>query len=139
MSLSGAELHTLLAASGRIAVVGHSDKPYRTSYHIGQYLRAAGYRVWAVNPQLRSVLDEPAYPDLRSLPEPVDIVNIFRRSEHVAQIVADAIAVGARAVWTQIGVEDGAAAERARAAGLIVVMNRSIMVEHQRLGIPRRA
>ena len=139
MNLSDAELHNLLAASGRIAVVGHSDKPYRDSYQIGQYLRRAGYKVFAVNPHLRSADDEPAYPDLRSLPEPVDIVNVFRRSEHLAQVVTDAIAVGARAVWGQFGVEDAAAAERGRAAGLIVVMNRCIKVEHQRLGIPRRA
>ncbi len=139
MRVSDAELHTLPASSGRIAVVGHSDKPYRASYQIGQYLREAGYRVFAVNPLLRSLLDEPAYPDLRSLPEPVDMVNVFRRSEHLAQVVTDAIAVGARAVWTQFGVEDAAAAERGRAAGLTISMNRCLKVEHQRLGIPRRA
>jgi predicted CoA-binding protein len=139
MKHSDAELHTLLASSGRIAVVGHSDKPYRDSYQIGQYLRQAGYRVYAVNPNLRSSNDDPAYPDLRSLPEPVDIVNVFRRSEHLAQIISDAIAIGARAVWGQYGVEDAAAAERGRAAGLMVVMNRCIKVEHLRLGIPRRA
>jgi uncharacterized protein len=139
MKHSDAELHTLLASSGRIAVVGHSDKPYRDSFQIGQYLRRAGYKVYAVNPNLRSADDEPAYPDLRSLPEPVDIVNVFRRSEHFAQVVSDAIAIGARAVWGQFGVEDAAAAERGRAAGLMVVMNRCIKVEHQRLGIPRRA
>ncbi len=139
MKHSDAELHTLLASSGRIAVVGHSDKPYRDSFQIGQYLRRAGYKVYAVNLNLRSADDEPAYPDLRSLPEPVDIVNVFRRSEHFAQVVSDAIAIGARAVWGQFGVEDAAAAERGRAAGLMVVMNRCIKVEHQRLGIPRRA
>lgn len=139
MSLSDAELHNLLASSARIAVVGHSDKPYRASYQIGQYLRQAGYIVFAVNPHLRSAADDPAYPDLRSLPEPVDIVNVFRRSEHLAQIVHDAIAIGARAVWGQFGVEDAAAAERGRAAGLVVVMNRCIKVEHQRLGIRGRA
>jgi hypothetical protein len=139
MKHSDAELHTLLASSGRIAIVGHSDKPYRDSYQIGQYLRQAGYRVYAVNPNLRSSNDDPAYPDLRSLPEPVDIVNVFRRSEHLAQIISDAIAIGARAVWGQYGVEDAAAAERGRAAGLMVVMNRCIKVEHLRLGIPRRA
>ncbi len=139
MKHSDAELHALLASSGRIAVVGHSDKPYRDSYQIGQYLRRAGYKVYAVNPYLRSADDEPAYPDLRSLPEPVDIVNVFRRSEHLAQVISDAIAIGARAVWGQFGVEDAAAAERGRAAGLMVVMNRCIKVEHMRLGIPRRA
>ncbi len=139
MKHSDAELHALLASSGRIAVVGHSDKPYRDSFQVGQYLRRAGYIVFAVNPFLRSVDGNPAYPNLRSLPEPVDIVNVFRRSEHLAQVVGDAIAVGARAVWGQFGVEDAAAAERGRAAGLVVVMNRCIKVEHLRLGIPRRA
>jgi predicted CoA-binding protein len=139
MPFSDAELHNLLASSARIAVVGHSDKPYRDSYQIGQYLRRAGYIVFAVNPHLRSSEDDPAYPDLRSLPEPVDIVNVFRRSQHLAQVVSDAIAIGARAVWGQFGVEDVAAAERGRAAGLIVVMNRCIKVEHMRLGISRRA
>ena len=139
MKHSDAELHALLASSGRIAVVGHSDKPYRDSFQIGQYLRRAGYIVFAVNPHMRSVDDNPAYPDLRSLPEPVDIVNVFRRSEHLAQVMSDAIAIGARAVWSQFGVEDAAAAERGRAAGLMVVMNRCIKVEHLRLGIPRRA
>ena len=139
MKHSDAELHTLLASSGRIAIVGHSDKPYRDSYQIGQYLRQAGYRVYAVNPNLRSSNDDPAYPDLRSVPEPVDIVNVFRRSEHLAQVISDAIAIRARAVWGQFGVEDAAAAERGRAAGLMVVMNRCIKVEHMRLGILRRA
>jgi predicted CoA-binding protein len=139
MKHSDAELHALLASSGRIAVVGHSDKPYRDSYQIGQYLRRAGYKVYAVNPHLRSVDGDPAYPDLRSLPEPVDIVNVFRRSEHLAQVISDAIAIRARAVWGQFGVEDAAAAERGRAAGLMVVMNRCIKVEHMRLGILRRA
>jgi uncharacterized protein len=139
MNLSDAELHTLLASSARIAVVGHSDKPYRDSFQIGHYLRRAGYIVFAVSPRLRSAEDDPAYPDLRSVPEPVDIVNVFRRSEHFAQVVSDAIAIGARAVWGQFGVEDAAAAERGRAAGLVVVMNRCIKVEHMRLGIPRRA
>jgi len=139
MTLSDAELHNLLASSARIAVVGHSDKPYRASYQIGQYLRQVGYIVFAVNPHLRTAGDAPAYPDLRRLPEPVDIVNVFRRSEHLAQIMSDAIAIGARAVWGQFGVEDAAAAERGRAAGLVVVMNRCIKVEHQRLGIRRRA
>lgn len=138
MTLSDAELHNLLAASARIAVVGHSDKPYRDSYTVGQYLRHAGYRVYAVNPHIHSVLGDQAYPDLRSLPEPVDIVDVFRRSEFLAQVVAEAIAIGARAVWSQLGVKDDEAAARARAAGLIMVMDRCIKIEHLRLGIPRR-
>jgi uncharacterized protein len=136
---SDSALHDLLAASRTIAVVGHSDKPYRDSYGVAQYLRESGYRVYAVNPNLRSVSGDIAYPGLRQLPERIDIVDVFRRAEHLAQIVEDAIAIGARAVWGQFGVVDPAAAERAQAAGLVVVMDRCIKVEHHRLGMPRRA
>jgi predicted CoA-binding protein len=133
-----AALHDLLAARRTIAVVGHSDKPYRDSYGVAQYLRDSGYTVFAVNPTLRTVADGPAYPDLRSLPEHIDIVDVFRRAEHLSQIVDDAIAIGARAVWGQFGVVDASAAERAQAAGLVMVMDRCIKVEHHRLGMPRR-
>jgi len=134
-----AALHDLLAASRTIAVVGHSDKPYRDSYGVAQYLRQSGYQVYAVNPNLRTVAGDIAYPDLRHLPERIDIVDVFRRAEHLAQIVEDATAIGARAVWGQFGVVDPAAAARAEAAGLMVVMDRCIKVEHHRLGMPRRA
>jgi len=139
MNPPDAALHDLLAASRTIAVVGHSDKPYRDSYGVAQYLRQSGYKVYAVNPNLRTVAGDIAYPNLRALPERIDIVDVFRRAEHLAQIVEDAIAIGARAVWGQFGVVDPAAAERAQAAGLIVVMDRCIKVEHRRLGMPRRA
>jgi len=134
-----AALHDLLAASRTIAVVGHSDKPYRDSYGVAQYLRQVGYQVYAINPNLRTVAGDIAYPDLRHLPERIDIVDVFRRAEHLAQIVEEAIAIGARAVWGQFGVVDQAAATRAQAAGLIMVMDRCIKVEHHRLGMPRRA
>ncbi len=137
MNPSDAALHDLLAASRTIAVVGHSDKPYRDSYGVAQYLRQSGYRVYAVNPNLRTVAGDIAYPNLRQLPERIDIVDVFRRAEHLATIVEDAIAIGARAVWGQFGVVDPAAAARAQAAGLIVVMDRCIKVEHHRLGMPR--
>jgi uncharacterized protein len=139
MSASDAELHDLLAASRTIAVVGHSDKPYRDSHNVAQYLRSAGYVVYAINPNLRSVAGDIAYPDLRRLPERIDIVNVFRRSEHLPQIVEDAIAIGARAVWAQLGIANNTAAERAQAAGLLLIMNRCIQIDHRRLGMPRRA
>ena len=88
MSPSDAELHDLLAAARTIAVVGHSDKPYRDSHNVAQYLRQAGYVVYAINPNLRSVAGDIAYPDLRHLPERIDIVNVFRRSEHLPQMIA---------------------------------------------------
>jgi predicted CoA-binding protein len=138
MTASDAELHELLAAARTIAVVGHSDKPYRDSHSVAQYLRQAGYVVYAINPNLRSVAGDIAYPDLRHLPERIDIVNVFRRSEHLPQIVEDAIAIGARAVWAQLGIANETAAERAQAAGLFLIMNRCIQVDHRRLGMPRR-
>jgi predicted CoA-binding protein len=137
MTLSDAALHDLLAAARTIAVVGHSDKPYRDSYTVARYLRRAGYKVFAVNPNLRTVDGEIAYPGLRQVPAKIDIVNVFRRPEFLPQIVDDAIAVGARAVWGQLGVAHLPAAQHAQAAGLVVVMDRCIMVEHRRLGMPR--
>jgi predicted CoA-binding protein len=135
---SDAELHDLLAAAHTIAVVGHSDKPYRDSYNIGRYLRGVGYIVYPVNPNLTTLNGETVYPDLRALRDPIDIVNVFRRSEYLPQIVEDAIAIGARALWTQYGVIHAAAVERAEAAGLRVVQDHCIMVEHRRLGLPRQ-
>lgn len=131
-------LHDLLASARTIAVVGHSDKPYRDSYLIARYLRAAGYVIYPVNPNLHTLNGEQVYSDLRQVPERVDIVNVFRRAEHLPEIVEDAIATGARTVWGQFGVMHPAAEQRAQAAGLAVVVDRCIKVEHQRLGLPRR-
>ncbi len=131
-------LHELLAAARTIAVVGHSDKPFRDSYMIARYLRNAGYVVYPVNPHLHTLNGEQVYSDLRQIPGQIDIVNVFRRAEYLPAIVEDAIAVGARAVWGQFGVADPAAEQRAQAAGLKVVVDRCIKVEHQRLGLPRR-
>jgi predicted CoA-binding protein len=119
----------ILSGATHIAVVGLSDKPYRTSYQIAETLLASGYTVWPVNPVLETWVGLPAYPDLASLPRPADIVNVFRRSEFVGAIVDEAIATGARSLWTQLGVIDYAAARRAEEAGLDVVMDRCIAVE----------
>lgn len=131
-------LHDLLAAARTIAVVGHSDKPYRDSYMIARYLRAAGYVIYPVNPNLHTINGEQVYSDLRQIPDRIDIVDVFRRAEYLPAIVEDAIAVGARSVWGQFGVMHPAAEQRAQAAGLMVVVDRCIKVEHQRLGLPRR-
>ncbi|MCC6188233.1 MAG: CoA-binding protein [Anaerolineales bacterium] len=139
MSLAGAALYDLLAAAHTIAVVGHSDKPDRASYSVARYLRDAGYWVYPVNPNLRSLDGDTVYPDLRAVPGRIDIVNVFRRPEHLWQIAEDAIAIGARALWTQLGVVHPGAAQRAEAAGLVVVQDRCIMVEHRRLGLPRHS
>jgi len=127
------ELHDLLKRSKVIAVVGHSDKPHRTSYRIGQYLRDAGYKVYPVNPIVPDIDGEPSYPNLAAVPEPIDIVDVFRRSEYLPEIVDEAIAAGAKVIWTQLGVVDEGAALRAEEAGLDVVMDRCIMVDHRQL------
>ena len=135
MSTPDAEMRDLLTTSRTIAVVGHSDKPHRDSHRIAQYLREVGYRVYAVNPTLEAIDGERVYPDLQSLPEPIDIVDVFRRAIFLPEIVEAAVAIHARAVWGQLGVSHTQAEARARAAGLIVVSNRCILVEHERLGI----
>ena len=127
------EIRRLLRESRTIAVVGHSDKPYRDSYKIARYLRAAGYRVFAVNPNLTEIEGEPVYPDLQSLPEPIDLVDVFRHARYFPAVVEDAIAIHAKAVWGQLGVSHPAAEARAHQAGLGVVSNRCILVEHERL------
>lgn len=116
-----------------IAVVGLSDNPMRTSYGIARYLQQAGYRIVPVNPEVTEVLGERAYPNLQTVPYDIDLVNMFRRSSLVGVHVDEAIDKGANMVWMQLGVVDHAAAEHARRAGLDVVMNRCIMVEHRRL------
>jgi len=116
----------------RIAVVGLSSDPYRDSFNVARYMKSQGYDILPVNPNEREVLGLRAYPDLASLPEPPEVVNVFRRPEFVAQVVEEAIEVGAKAIWLQFGVIDMEAAHRAREAGLIVVMDRCIKVEHMR-------
>lgn len=123
----------ILRNSRVIAVVGLSAKKRRPSFGVSEYMQRAGYRIIPVNPNETSVLGEPAYPDLEKVPEKVDIVNIFRRSEFVPQLVDAAIRIGAKAIWMQEGVVHEEAAARARAAGLAVVMDRCILKEHRRL------
>jgi predicted CoA-binding protein len=123
----------LLRTSRTIAVVGLSGKRYRPSYGVSEYMQRAGYRIIPVNPEIPEVLGEKSYTDLESVPETIDIVDIFRRSEYVPEIVEAAIRKGAKAVWMQEGVIHEAAADRARAAGLEVVMDRCILKEHRRL------
>ena len=123
----------LLTEAKTIAVVGLSGKRLRTSYGVSEYMRSAGYRIIPVNPNETEVFGEKSWPDLDAVPGHVDVVNIFRRSEFAGPVVDAAIRVGARGVWMQEGVLDEAAAARARAAGLIVVMDRCILKEHRRM------
>jgi len=123
----------ILASARTIAVVGLSHKRYRPSHGVAEYLKRAGYRIIPVNPYETEVLGEQSYPDLDTVPEPVDIVDIFRRSEFVPEIVEAAIRKGAKLVWMQEGVIHEEAAERARQAGIAVVMDRCILKDHRRL------
>ena len=112
-----------LRNSKTIAVVGLSDNPDRPSYGVTKYMQSQGYRIIPVNPMIEEVLGEKSYPDLKSVPEPIDMVDIFRRSELVGPVVDEAIEVGAKYIWMQDGVVDEAAAARAEAAGIPVIMN----------------
>lgn len=116
-----------------IAVVGLSPKRFRPSYGVSEYMQAQGYRIIPVNPGHSEILGEKCYRRLEDIPEPVEIVNIFRRSEEVGPVVDSAIQIGAKAVWMQEGIEHEEAAAKARAAGLEVVMDRCILKEHRRL------
>ena len=122
----------LLRSSRVIAVVGLSSKKFRPSYGVAEYMQREGYRIIPVNPNETEVLGEKAYARLEDVPEQIDIVDIFRRSEFVLPLVESAIRLGAKAIWMQEGVEDEAAAKKARDAGLFVVMDRCILKEHSR-------
>ena len=122
----------LLKKYKTIAVVGLSSNPMRPSYDVTEYMQAAGYRIIPVNPNERKVLGEKSYARLEDVPEKIDIVNVFRRAEEVPAVVESAIRVGAKVVWMQSGIENEAAAERARAAGIVVIEDACILVEHRR-------
>lgn len=122
----------LLKSSRTIAIVGLSSRKFRPSYGVAEYLKSAGYRIIPVNPQETEVLGEKSYARLEDIPEKVDVVDIFRRSEFVPEIVDAAIRIGARAVWMQEGVVHAQAAEKAQQAGLFVVMDHCLLKEHAR-------
>jgi hypothetical protein len=126
-------IEQLLKESKVVAVVGLSPNPARDSNRIARYLKAQGYRVIPVNPNAEEVLGERCYPSLAAVPEKIDLVDIFRRSEDVPPIVDDAIAAGAKVVWMQLGIVHQEAAQKAADAGLDVVMDKCTMVEHRLL------
>lgn len=121
----------ILADAKTIAVVGLSSRPSRAGYYVPAYLQSVGYRIIPVNPHISEALGEEAYPDLASVPEPVDLVLIFQRSDKVPPFVDGAIEIGAEAVWMQLGIFNQEAADKASAAGLLVVQNACMMVEHR--------
>jgi len=122
----------ILRGSRTIAVVGLSSNPMRASHGVAEYLKNAGYRIIPVNPNETEVLGEKAYARLEDVPEPVDIVDVFRRAEEVGALAESAIRIGAKVLWMQLGIENAGAAEKARTAGLVVVEDSCLMVEHKR-------
>lgn len=128
-------IRRILEECRTIAVVGLSSKNTRPSNGVAAYMRRNGYKVIAVNPNETEVFGERAYPDLASVTDPIDLVDVFRRSEEAGKVVDDAIAVGAKAVWMQEGVIDHGAAQRATDAGMMVVMDRCWLKEHRRLAL----
>ncbi len=127
-------LAEILRVSRTVAVVGLSDKPERPSYDVAGYLAAHGYVIIPVNPMIKEWKGIKAYPSLSDIPMKVDVVDIFRKSEDVPPVVDEAIRIGAKAVWMQLGRVNEEAAEKARKAGLSVVMDRCMKIEHAKLG-----
>jgi predicted CoA-binding protein len=134
------QIATALSTARTVAVVGCSPNPDRPSHAIARYLMEQGYRIIPVNPGHREILGEPCYRSLSEIPRevPVDIVDVFRRSDHVAPVAEEAIARGVGFFFMQMGVVDPASARRLEAAGIPVAMDRCILVEHATRGLPRR-
>src|SRR6185295_6888217 len=135
---SDQELTQLLTDATTIAIVGASSNPEKTSYGIMQKLQKAGYRVIPVNPRETEILGERSYPSLIDVPERIDIVDVFRRAEDTPGIADDAVTIGAKALWLQSGIVSEEAAARAKAGGMIVVMDACIGATHSLLRIPRK-
>ena len=125
-------IQRLLRDTRTIAIVGLSTDPQRASWFVGSYLQKEGYRVIPVNPKAETILGEKAYPDLASIPEPVDLVNVFRPAAEATALARDAVAIKARAFWLQLKLVNLEAAELAAAAGLAVVVDRCVKMEHGR-------
>lgn len=126
-------LRRVLRTNRTLAVVGLSADWFRPSYFAAKYMQAHGYRIIPVNPRYTEILGEKCYPDLRSIPEPVDLVDVFRKPAECASIARDAVEIGARTLWLQIGVINEEARRIAEDAGLTVVMDRCVKIEYARL------
>jgi len=123
------EIKQLLEHAHTIAVVGLSDNPERTSYMVSAAMQAKGYRIIPVNPNAETILGEKSYPSLKDIPDAVDIVNVFRRSEHTPPVASEAVAIGAKVLWLQLGIHNDEAVEIAQQGGLKVLTDRCIKVE----------
>jgi predicted CoA-binding protein len=130
------QIKSILQESETIAVVGLSDDPSKVSHQVTAAMQAKGYKIIPVNPNASSILGEKAYPSLKDVPGPIDIVNVFRRPEHTPEIAVEAVGVRAKTLWLQLGIANDEAAEIAREAGLNVIMDRCIKVEDSIL-LPR--
>jgi predicted CoA-binding protein len=128
-----AELRRILKTNHTIAVVGLSADWYRPSYFAAKYMQEHGFRIIPVNPKYDEILGEKCYPNLKAIPEPVDIVDVFRKPDDCAPIAQDAVAIGAKVLWLQLGVVNEEAARIAEAGGLEVVMDRCVKIEYARL------
>ena len=131
--MNEAEIKTILETVHTIAIVGFSPNPQRPGYYVSEYMIHKGYRVIPVKPLINEVLGQKAYPDLLAVPDKVDMVQIFRPPAEVPAIVEQAIKIGAKVVWMQLGATNRDAAAVAQAAGLLVVMDKCTMIEHKRL------
>jgi len=127
------QIRDLLTRAKTIAVVGLSDKSHRASHGVSAYMQRNGYRIIPVNPNVREVHGEKAYPSLEDVPEPIDLINVFRRSRYVSDLVETALETDAQGFWMQVGVQDNRAAATLSDSGLLVVQNRCLMQEHMRL------
>jgi predicted CoA-binding protein len=132
MQASAAEITEILDNHRVVAVVGLSSDPNRPSYQVAHYLQVHGYRIVPVNPGCQEILGEKCYASLRDIPFPVEVVDIFRKVDAIPGIVDEAIAVGAKVIWMQQGLEETASAHKARQAGLSVVMDRCLKIEHRK-------
>ncbi len=135
LEASDTEMRQILRESQVIAIVGESNDHYYTSYQVAQYLKQLGYKVYPVNPNIEEVDGDPSYPSLQEVPEPIDIVDVFRKPQALSGIVDEAVAVGAKTLWAQLDVVslDDKPEQKALAAGLNVVSNKCIRTEHERL------
>lgn len=131
--MNDAALHRILTETRTIAVVGLSDDPSRASYSVSRYMQAHGYRIIPVNPKCSEVLGEKCYPDLQSIPGSVDLVNVFRRPARCAEVAEEAVSIGAKALWLQLGIINEKARQIAEEGGLAVVMDRCIKIDHASL------
>jgi predicted CoA-binding protein len=127
------EIKAILENHRTVAIVGLSPKPERDSYKVAKYLKEKHYRIVPVNPGQKEILGEKSYPNLKAIPFPVDIVDVFRKPDAIPPIVDDAIEIGAKTVWMQLGLAHNQAADKARKAGLEVVMNKCIKIEHMNM------